>query len=95
MGCWPGAIRDRQGPPLRGAKYEEEVAVARQRSQPPGLTHLAGVLLAAVRLVVLLTTAAGAGRTDQFVTFGVFGCSLIAMYGSSVRYHLFPFSPTG
>ena len=66
---------------MQGTKYGEEVAEARQRSHPPGLTHLAGVLLAAVRLVVLLATAAGAGRTDHFVTFGIFRCSMIALYG--------------
>ena len=54
-----------------------------KRLQKPvsGLTHLVGVLLAAVRLVVLLATAAGAGRTDHFVTFGIFRCSMIALYG--------------
>jgi hemolysin III len=65
----------------------------RLREPVSGLTHLAGALLAVVGLVVLLTTAAGAGRMDQFVAFGIFGCSLIALYGASSLYHLLPLSP--
>ena len=66
----------------------------RLREPVSGLTHLAGVLLAVAGLVVLLTTAARAGRTDQLVAFGIFGCSLIALYGASSLYHLLPlFSP--
>lgn len=87
------------GDRIRGAEYR--VACKRRRMKKrlrepvSGLTHLAGVLLAAVGLVVLLATAAGAGRTDQFVAFGVFGCSLIALYGASALYHLLPLSPKG
>jgi hemolysin III len=60
-----------------------------------GLTHLAGGLLAVVGLVVLLATAASAGRLDQLVAFGVFGLSLITLYTASTLYHLLPLSPTG
>ena len=60
-----------------------------------GLTHLAGALLASVGLVVLLSTAARAGRGDQIVAFGVFGLSLIALYAASALYHLLPLSPRG
>jgi hemolysin III len=62
----------------------------RLRKPVSGLTHLAGVLLAVAGLVVLLSTAAGAGRTDQILAFGIFGCSLIALYGASTLYHLLP-----
>jgi len=67
----------------------------RKRLREPisGLTHLAGVLLAAVGLVVLL--AAGAGRLDRLVALGVFGGSLISLYGASALYHLLPLSPAG
>jgi hemolysin III len=51
------------------------------------------VLLAVAGLVVLLSTAAGAGRMDQILAFGIFGCSLIALYGASALYHLLPLSP--
>jgi len=51
------------------------------------------VLLAAVGLVVLL--AAGAGRLDRLVALGVFGGSLISLYGASTLYHLLPLSPAG
>ena len=63
------------------------------REPVSGLTHLAGVLLALVGLNVLLVRASGAGRVDQFVAFGVFGCSLVALYGASALYHLLPVSP--
>src|SRR5215204_3452987 len=62
----------------------------RLREPISGLTHLVGVLLALVALVVLLTTAAG--RADQVVAFGIFGHSLIALYGASALYHLLPVS---
>jgi hemolysin III len=60
-----------------------------------GLTHLAGGLLASVGLIVLLVTAASAGRADQLVAFGVFGFSLIALYAASALYHLLPLSAAG
>jgi len=60
-----------------------------------GLIHLAGALLASVGLIVLLTTAARADRTDQLVAFGIFGISLIALYTTSTLYHLLPLSPRG
>ena len=55
-----------------------EVQGMKKRLREPvsGLTHLAGVLLAVAGLVVLLSTAAGAGRTDQILAFEIFGCSL-------------------
>lgn len=60
-----------------------------------GLTHLAGGVLAVAGLVVLLVGAAGAGRPDQLVAFGVFGSSLIVLYTASALYHLLPLSPAG
>jgi hemolysin III len=67
--------------------------VKRLREPVSGLTHLAGALLALVALVVLLAGAVGKGRVDQFVAFGIFGCSLVALYGASALYHLLPVSP--
>src|SRR5215218_7885734 len=63
----------------------------RLREPVSGLTHLVGGLLALVALVVLLTKAAG--RVDQLVAFGIFGLSLVALYGASALYHLLPVSP--
>jgi hemolysin III len=65
----------------------------RLREPINGLIHLAGGLLASVGLVVLLATAASAGRADQLVAFGIFGFSLIALYAASTLYHLLPLSP--
>ena len=56
---------------------------------------MVGALLASVGLIVLLTTALHAGRSDQIVAFGVFGFSLIALYTASALYHLLPLSPRG
>jgi hemolysin III len=67
----------------------------RLREPVNGLVHLAGGLLASVGLVVLLATAASAGRVDQLLAFGVFGLSLVALYTTSTLYHLLPLSPTG
>ena len=67
----------------------------RLREPVNGLTHLAAGLLAFIGLVVLMATAASAGRTDQLVAFGVFGVSLISLYAASTLYHLLPLSPVG
>jgi hypothetical protein len=40
-----------------------------------------------VGLIVLLATAAGEGRADRLVAFGIFGFSLIALYAASALYH--------
>jgi hemolysin III len=77
-----------------GCGVFEESTVKRLREPVSGLTHLAGALLAMVALGVLLAGAASEGRMDQFVAFGVFGCSLVALYGASALYHLLPVSPT-
>jgi hemolysin III len=63
----------------------------RLREPVSGLTHLVGSLLALIALIVLLTKVAG--RVDQIVAFGIFGLSLVALYGASALYHLLPVSP--
>ncbi len=65
----------------------------RLREPVSGLTHLAGALFALAALGVLLARASGEGRVDQFVAFGIFGISLVALYGASSLYHLLPVSP--
>ena len=67
----------------------------RLREPVNGLTHLAAGLLAFVGLVVLLATAASAGRIDQLVAFGVYGVSSISLYAVSALYHLLPLSRAG
>ncbi len=67
----------------------------RLREPVNGLTHAAGGALATVGLVLLLATAASAGRVDQLVAFGVFGLSLISLYTASSLYHLLPLPPAG
>ena len=72
-------------------------ATTKKRLREPisGLTHLAGGLLASVGLLVLLETAAEAGRADQLVAFGVFGLGMIVLYTASTLYHLLPLSAAG
>jgi len=65
----------------------------RLREPVNGLTHMVGGLLAVVGLGVLLATSRG--RLDQYVSFGVFGLSLISLYFASSLYHLLPLSPAG
>src|SRR5919107_838392 len=67
--------------------------VKRLREPVSGLTHLAGAFLALLALGVLLAVAIDEGRVDQFVAFGIFGCSLVALYAASALYHLLPVSP--
>src|SRR5215217_5795264 len=67
----------------------------RLREPVNGLTHLAGVLLACMGLLVLLARATSAGRIDQIVAFGIFGLSLVALYSASTLYHLLALSPAG
>ena len=67
----------------------------RLREPISGLTHLAGGLFAFVALIVLLDTAASAGRADQLVAFSIFGLGMITLYTASALYHLLPLSPTG
>ncbi len=74
---------------------KERMKKKRFREPVNGLTHLVGGLLASVGLIVLLATAARAGRADQLVAFGIFGFSLIALYTASALYHLLPLSPAG
>ncbi|MCA1687461.1 MAG: hemolysin III family protein [Actinobacteria bacterium] len=79
----------------RAARRKTKGRKTKKKLREPinGLTHLAGGLLAAVGLIVLL--AASEGRIDQLVAFGVFGFSLIALYTASTLYHLLPLSPAG
>lgn len=67
----------------------------RLREPVNGFTHLVGGLLAFAGLLVLLATAMSMERVDQFVAFGIFGCSLVALYTTSALYHLLPLSPAG
>jgi hemolysin III len=67
----------------------------KMREPVNGLTHLVGGLLACAGLILLLAKAVNVGRTDQFVAFGIFGVSLVALYAASALYHLLPLSPLG
>jgi hemolysin III len=51
------------------------------------LSHLLGLGLALVGLVLLITQALRAGDPIQLLSFTVFGCSMILLYGTSTLYH--------
>jgi hemolysin III len=58
-------------------------------------THLVGVVLSAVGLVVLLVIAIEHRSVRQIVAYSVFGGSLVLMYGASALYHSLGFSERG
>lgn len=60
-----------------------------------GLTHLIGVILSFIGLIVLVYQAAVAGKPWQVVSFTIFGASMIMQYTASTIYHWLPLSPKG
>ena len=50
-------------------------------------SHAIGLLLSVVGLVVLLLQARAIGSTIALVSFGLFGLSLVTLYGVSTVYH--------
>jgi hemolysin III len=60
-----------------------------------GLTHLAGALLSAAGLVLLVDMAAAQATTWHVVSFSVYGSSMILLYTTSALYHLLPLSAKG
>ncbi len=71
------------------------IATVRMREPVNGLTHLAGVLLSMIALVVLLSLAIAARDARQVIAFTIFGLSQIALYTASTLYHSLPLSPKG
>lgn len=55
-----------------------------------GFSHLLGVVLSAIGLVVLLYLAVVRGTHWHLVSYLVFGISLILLYTASTIYHLWP-----
>ena len=51
------------------------------------VTHGCGLVLSVVGLVVLVAAAAQFGRAREVVSCGVYGCTLILVYLSSMLYH--------
>lgn len=60
-----------------------------------GLSHLLGVFLSILGLVLLVTFGARQGTAWHVVSFSIFGASLILLYLASTLYHLLPLSPEG
>ena len=53
-----------------------------------GLTHLAGAILSAAGLLVLVIPAWQKGEWVKFISFLIFGISLVLLYSASAGYHL-------
>ncbi len=60
----------------------------RFRDPASGFSHMAGAVLAAAALAVLLYTAIVNRDVWQIVAFSIFGSSLILLYSASATYHL-------
>jgi hemolysin III len=69
--------------------------VKRLREPDNGLTHLAGMALAIVALVLLLALALRTGSLRHIVAYAIFGASLVALYAASALYHSLPLGPIG
>lgn len=60
-----------------------------------GLSHLVGVVLAIIALILLVYNAACYTKIRHVVSFAIFGASLILLYTASALYHLLPLSQKG
>lgn len=61
--------------------------LARMRDPVNSLTHLAGAVLSAVGLVLLIYVGAARGTVWHVVSYTVFGISMILLYAASTAYH--------
>lgn len=62
------------------------------RDPVSGFTHLFGMLISILALVVLVREAALYATVWHVVSFSIFGASLILLYAASSLYHLLPVS---
>ena len=60
-----------------------------------GLTHLAGAVLSAAGLILLVSLAASKATSWHVVSFSVYGSSMVMLYTASALYHLLPLSEKG
>ncbi len=62
------------------------------REPVSGFTHLFGVLLSVIGLILLVYQAVQSGNLTHILAFSVYGVSLILLYLASSLYHLLPVS---
>lgn len=62
------------------------------REPVSGLTHLLGVLLSIIGLILLVFQAVQSGNLTHILAFSIYGISLILLYLASSLYHLLPVS---
>ena len=67
----------------------------KMREPVSGLTHLAGAVLSAVGLILMIYYAAIQGTVWHIVSFSIFGGSMILLYTASTLYHLLNISEKG
>jgi hemolysin III len=65
------------------------------REPANGLTHLAGVLLAMLALVILVRVGIASGSLRMLIGLSVFGLSQLALYTASTLHHSLRLSPVG
>jgi hemolysin III len=73
----------------------EKMPVKTLKDPISGLTHLIGVILSFVGLILMVYEAAVAGKPWHVVSFAIFGASMILQYTASTIYHWLPLSPKG
>lgn len=62
------------------------------REPVSGLTHLLGVFLSVIGLILLVYHAEEFGNVTQIIAFSIYGTSLVLLYLASSMYHLLPVS---
>ena len=75
----------------------EGIWMSHSRLKDPlsGLTHLIGVILSFIGLVLMVYRAAVSGKPWHVVSYAIFGVSMILLYTASTLYHWLPLSPKG
>ncbi|MBZ4688437.1 MAG: hemolysin [Clostridia bacterium] len=69
--------------------------IAKMKDPVSALTHLLGIVLAIIGLVILLYFAAVKATVWHIVSFAVFGSSMILLYTASTLYHSLKLSEKG
>lgn len=66
--------------------------IKKLREPVSGLTHLFGVLLSIIGLILLVIQSVHSGNATQIIAFSIYGVSLVLLYLASSLYHLLPVS---
>ena len=78
-----------------GVKMKMRLITTKLREPANGLTHLAGVVLAMMALVILVRVGIASGSLRALIGLSVFGLSQLALYTASTLHHSLRLSPAG